>query len=75
MLFYKDIFYAKEKVNWVMYINYCCQLSLQTKGMYIKDTNLRLGLLLHDKEVEQMSKVVLRPSFSTVVEIFILPPM
>lgn len=44
--------------------------------MCIKDANLRLGLLLlHDKEVEQLSKIKLRPIFSIVVEgveIFIL---
>lgn len=75
MLFYKDIFCAKGNVNWVMYTNDCHQLRLLTKGLCIEDANLRLGLVLHDEEVKQLSKVMLRPSFSTVVEIFILPPM
>lgn len=77
MHFYKDIFHARGKVNSVIYTNDYHQLIWLSKGMCIKDANLRLGLLLlHDKGVEHISKVMLRPSFSIVVEgveIFILP--
>ena len=79
MLFYKDICRARGKVNWVIRTSDYHQLILLSKGMCIKDANLRLGLLLlHDKEVEQLSKVMLRPIFSIVVEgveISILPSM
>lgn len=79
MLFYKDIFRVRGKVNWIIYTNDYHQLILLSKGMCIKDANLRLGvILLHDTEVEKLSKVILRPVFSIVVEgveIFILLPV
>lgn len=56
--------FSVQKVTWVMYVNDCHRLKAQIKDIpkkkkkkCVKDANLRLGLLLHDKEVEQLSKV------------------